>query len=334
MQLEAHPEQLVEAHVECTACLDDEIARVNVVCCAKCQACICFECFDRFVAVCMSDPSRMDRQLVVCQTSDCDHEFEEREIAFAVSAETYELYMQFVREQADQLAERRFEIRLNVRLEAEQARWAAMSEKQRRVEQCHLHISNKLLNLACPHCTNVFDVFDGCTALTCSRCAANFCGWCLAQAKNSADAHTCAASCNPEKSYFVSSLKVYDAYHIDRRTRICNEYLNSKACSGIKDDVIQACRVDFEALGINIVARGRLPDVMPAAARPAPARHAAQAAAWPAAQPPVPRAYLQPALPARPAPPGARPARPAAPIRAGAAPRYVLVGMDEEAFDA
>ena len=53
----------------------------------------------------------------------------------------------------------------------------------------------KLLDLKCPRCEQVFIDFDNCMALSCAKagCGAAFCGWCLADCGD--DAHSHVARC-------------------------------------------------------------------------------------------------------------------------------------------
>jgi len=51
------------------------------------------------------------------------------------------------------------------RLEQEIARALAQGQ----VDQARRHIQDRILTLACPRCSQAFDSFDGCFALTCSK---------------------------------------------------------------------------------------------------------------------------------------------------------------------
>lgn len=66
------------------------------------------------------------------------------------------------------------------------------------------HISNKILSMRCPECGQVYVDFDGCCALSCSRCKCNFCAWCMEGAKTSSENHEHIRNCkfNTGSGYF------------------------------------------------------------------------------------------------------------------------------------
>eukprot|EP00929_Paragymnodinium_shiwhaense_P039962 TRINITY_DN20911_c0_g2_i2.p1 TRINITY_DN20911_c0_g2~~TRINITY_DN20911_c0_g2_i2.p1 ORF type:complete len:279 (-),score=25.42 TRINITY_DN20911_c0_g2_i2:115-951(-) len=64
-------------------------------------------------------------------------------------------------------------------------RWAVtadLSSEQRelhaRVQELRLHVIDDILTIKCPRCAQAFVDFDGCFALTCSRCGGAICAWC------------------------------------------------------------------------------------------------------------------------------------------------------------
>ena len=85
--------------------------------------------------------------------------------------------------------------------------WQRKLELERKKGDLERHrrfIQEDILNLRCPRCNQVFVDFNGCFALTCSRCKAGFCGWCLADCGR--DAHRHVANCrlnqNPDRNVF------------------------------------------------------------------------------------------------------------------------------------
>ncbi|KAL6041728.1 Ankyrin repeat and protein kinase domain-containing protein 1 [Balamuthia mandrillaris] len=74
-------------------------------------------------------------------------------------------------------------------LQAERQLWEQQSTVQR---HCR-HLVQDVLTLQCPRCRQAFVDFDGCFALTCSRCHAGLCGWCLQDCGG--DAHCHVAGC-------------------------------------------------------------------------------------------------------------------------------------------
>ena len=71
-----------------------------------------------------------------------------------------------------------------------------------RLERTEKERLQKLLTNACPNCRSPFADFDGCAALTCPVCKANFCGLCLeALAADNAENHRHVAAC-PQTTHF------------------------------------------------------------------------------------------------------------------------------------
>jgi len=89
------------------------------------------------------------------------------------------------------------------RLEQEIARALAQGQ----VDQARRHIQDRILTLACPRCSQAFDSFDGCFALTCSKqgCGCAFCAYCLADCGSNAHAHVAHCELNPSKGLFASA---------------------------------------------------------------------------------------------------------------------------------
>ena len=63
----------------------------------------------------------------------------------------------------------------------------------------------EMLEDACPRCKQVFDQFDGCCALDCSRCPCSFCAWCLQDCGADAHSHVreCPSNMAPMRDLFV-----------------------------------------------------------------------------------------------------------------------------------
>lgn len=65
------------------------------------------------------------------------------------------------------------------------------------------HIRESILTPSCPRCNQVFVDFDGCVALTCHRCKAEFCGLCFADCGS--DAHQHVRLIHPHIDLFLSA---------------------------------------------------------------------------------------------------------------------------------
>ena len=81
------------------------------------------------------------------------------------------------------------------------AKGAEASEKLRSAKE---HIIEAILTLCCPRCKQAFLDFDGCFALSCSRCSAGFCAYCLADCGR--DAHQHVGTC-PEGQASLKATK-------------------------------------------------------------------------------------------------------------------------------
>ena len=114
------------------------------------------------------------------------------------------------------------EIEVQARIQAEVQRLERMSQFQRSVEEA-LHEIESILTTKCGRCQQAFVDFEGCLALSCSRCAANFCAWCLTVFDNSQLAHSHVLACNERPSGhngLYASPDVVHTYHTNRcRTR-------------------------------------------------------------------------------------------------------------------
>jgi hypothetical protein len=74
-------------------------------------------------------------------------------------------------------------------IQAELGRLRALDERERRLHLACRHVREEVLTLKCPRCHQAFLDFNGCFALSCSRCDCGFCAWCLADCGEDAHAH-------------------------------------------------------------------------------------------------------------------------------------------------
>lgn len=112
------------------------------------------------------------------------------------------------------------------RVEAELGRLLAIEEGQRQQEAARKHIEEEILQLKCPRCKQAFFDFDGCCALTCSRCGCGFCAWCLQDCGSDAHQHVgrCTAKPPGTDPFFASSALVDEAQRT-RRIELLEAYL-------------------------------------------------------------------------------------------------------------
>jgi len=172
--------------------------------------------------------------------------FSDAEVAAVCEPQLFGRYVQ----QRVELAEMKMEVEKAREFAQKVARLEAMDERTRRVETCAMRVRDALNN-ACPRCKAVFEDFNGCTALTCHRCSAGFCAWCLADC--GADAHRHVASCArnlaPGHDVF-SPMEVWVEGCAARRRREVTDLLRGLADRSIAHDV--ALKVMPELVDLNI----------------------------------------------------------------------------------
>jgi Protein kinase domain len=113
-------------------------------------------------------------------------------------------------------------------------------------------IVDSVLTLRCSNCTAVWLDFDACFAVTCGRCAQQFCAWCCQSCGADAHAHVvrCQYSLEPG-TYWASEAKLKHAHHVGR-VRALRQYLaHTVKTAALKQRVLGTCAVDFAHLGIQ-----------------------------------------------------------------------------------
>ena len=139
------------------------------------------------------------------------------------------------------------------RMEEEQARVARMDALQRGVHDARKHIVDELMTLKCPRegCRQAFVDFTGCFALTCSRCNCGFCAWCLDDCGNDAHKHVAGCRVNPQDGGVYGTKEAFDRWQEERRKGKVREYLQGIESEEVREQVVAACRKDFEDLNMG-----------------------------------------------------------------------------------
>jgi ankyrin repeat protein/serine/threonine protein kinase len=134
------------------------------------------------------------------------------------------------RHQADLAAQER-------RLRGEMARDEEIAAHRR-------HITNNLLCLRCPRCEQVFVDFVNCFALTCGKCRAGFCAWCLHDCGEDAHRHVnnCAHNSTQPRSVFGTEAQFEQAQRA-RRANLVRAYLRDRVRN---DDIRNAVRAAIQ----------------------------------------------------------------------------------------
>ena len=117
-------------------------------------------------------------------------------------------------------------------------------------------IIEEVLTLKCPRadCRQAYNEFEGCCALTCHRCDAKFCGWCLQDCGS--DAHGHVSSC-PEKpkgnidALFPEPKSEFKRHWEKRRERLVKLEL-AKHPLQVQSDVIKSLTKELADLGVSL----------------------------------------------------------------------------------
>ena len=130
--------------------------------------------------------------------------FPDKDIAAAVSNDTFEAYLDARSKLRERQVAEEMEAQMEARLQLERERAKRGAGKEEKLRVAKEHVIEHILTLACPRCKQAFVDFDGCFALKCSRCAAAFCAYCLADCGR--DAHQHVGTC-PEGQASVKAAK-------------------------------------------------------------------------------------------------------------------------------
>ena len=116
------------------------------------------------------------------------------------------------------------------------------------------HIEDEIMTLKCPAvgCGQAFLDFDGCYALRCSRCATNFCGYCLLDHGEGIEAdracHAHVAQC-PERygatHCFGGPISAFNEAQRIRKRKALTAYLHTIPAP-LKDRVKARCRAAID----------------------------------------------------------------------------------------
>jgi hypothetical protein len=225
---------------ECTVCFDS-FHEVYGVMCPQNEHFLCGSCFSDHVkdqSVTMEGrQQRGGRVFCVMHTVKGDgarcyqaveHPYEDSTVGKVASPAAFTAYTTCRQQIIEQRLANEAEAELKQRVAAELEVLRLLSEEERAVRQCRLHITENILNLRCPNpngCNQVFVDFNGCFALTCSKCGCGFCAWCLAYCDRNAHAHvrTCAHKLNDDA--FYGSVAEFHQAHRQRRQAAVRQYL-------------------------------------------------------------------------------------------------------------
>ena len=140
------------------------------------------------------------------------------------------------------------------RLEREKVRIAAMDQLQREVHNARTTIVEDLLTLKCPRegCRQAFLDFDGCFALSCSKCGCGFCAWCLEDCGRDAHAHVANCEVGREQNGrdYYGTEDQFVACQKERRQHSVRDFLRTLT-DAVRVGVIRQVQPDLKDLGIE-----------------------------------------------------------------------------------
>ena len=136
------------------------------------------------------------------------------------------------------------------RVAVELERLSVLDERARRVFTTSALLREQLNN-ACPRCHAVFGDFDGCCALTCHRCGAGFCAWCLRDCGTNAHAHvvSCDNNLAPGQAVFTS-VELWKQGCTLRRRGMVTECLSGLSDRALVRDILDAVSPELAELGL------------------------------------------------------------------------------------
>ena len=198
----------------CTICFCDGPVAQGV-CCAE-RHYTCGDCFEAYVRSEAGKPlgelKKRDGRVVCPSNTDAMKgadrchapPFADKDIASNVSDEAFEAYLRAREKLKEETMAEEMRTEMERRVELERERAAAGAGAAEKLRAAKEHIIENILTLCCPRCKQAFVDFDGCFALSCSRCGAGFCAYCLADCGR--DAHQHVGTC-PEGIASVKASK-------------------------------------------------------------------------------------------------------------------------------
>jgi hypothetical protein len=115
-------------------------------------------------------------------------------------------------------------MQVQLAVKGELEKLSKLDESQRRVYATIKKLSEDVLTLKCPRpdCRQAYVDFDGCAALTCSRCPCKFCGWCLEDCGDG-DAHPHVRACKIKPAgvdaYYPNPPEKWDQHWRGRKSK-------------------------------------------------------------------------------------------------------------------
>jgi hypothetical protein len=194
-----------------------------------------------------------DRLCVVCPMHGhgCNGEpYSDHTVVKTISPTVLALYERSKRE----VLEWRLTCEHEERIRLEKERIGALSEAERRIQTARLHIMEEILTLKCPRptCRQAFLDFNGCFALTCCRCNAGFCAYCLQDCGRDAHHHVATCAYGEGRGVWGGDMHVFNVVQNKRKLRVLIQYLDSLENNDLRLAVRRAVAQDVQEVGIQL----------------------------------------------------------------------------------
>jgi hypothetical protein len=180
----------------------------------------------------------------------CEKLYSHSLVATSVPSETFIKYMKA----QERIIEEKTTAELEVRMKKEMEELMKMDERKRLVHLGRMYITDEVLNLSCPRCKAKFLDFNGCFALTCSRCNCGFCAWCLMDCGVDAHAHVrdCPDNLMPGKDVF-GDVTLFETQHaLKRRVQVIKYLTESVRDRSIAIEILRSVQPELRDLGIEM----------------------------------------------------------------------------------
>jgi len=170
-----------------------------------------------------------------------------------VSSATFVAYIDGRVKLVEQRLVQEMEQEMQRALQSELGRLKDLDDHGRRVHEASRRLERQILGLHCPRCEQAFLDFDGCFALTCSRCRCGFCGWCLVDAGQDAHAHVRVCPEVPphqrkQPLFPEGGFGAFEAHHRQRRGQQLCSFLAGLADDDVRRGVL--CEVSGQLQGM------------------------------------------------------------------------------------
>lgn len=262
-----------QAKQRCSICFDDASSEKGLECVAASDSrhFICSECFQEYVNAKAGEELRLVRARnaqISCPVPGCGSKpWSDAVVARHVPDSVFTQYLESAAQIREESLNRELERKFEQKLEAEIKRRDALTKENRWLEDARRHVIDRILTLACPRCGQAFLDFEGCFALTCSRCQCGFCAYCLADCGNDAHDHVRRCAENQTKDFFGSIESFEDAQR-KRRRQMLTEYLRPVSAER-RAKLLRSLQKELNDLGLgNMVTASNSGDQHARAANP------------------------------------------------------------------